>query len=125
MPIVYSTTVKNARLQAVVDALGEAGTIVIGTAALAGGTGRLALVPMDDTSFTITNGVMTLNNVPRTVVAIATGIAAKAEFRASDGTTVVVSGLTVGTSEADIIINATAISTGQTVQVTAGTITHG
>jgi hypothetical protein len=56
--------------------------------------------------------------------ASATGTAALAEFRNNAGT-VIVSGLTVATSGGDITINSTAISSGQTVQVTAGTITHG
>lgn len=125
MPIVYPNVIKNARLQVVVDALGANGAIIIGTAALAaGGAGVLATVPLNNPSFTINNGVMTLANAPRQVNASATGIAAKAQLRDGGGT-IVVDGLTVGTSGADVTINATEISIGQTVQVTAGTITHG
>lgn len=124
MALNYSTAVKNARLQAVVDAIGAAGELVIGTAALAGtGTGVLARVPFANPSFTVAGGVMTAGALPRTITAIAAGTAAKAEFRHTDGT-VVVSGLTVGTAATDIIINATAVSVGQTVQLTVGTITH-
>ena len=123
MAINYSNAVKNARLQAVIDALGTAGTLVIGTSALNGATGVLATVPLANPPFTVSNGVMTLASTPRTVNASATGTVARAELR--NGATVVASGLTVGTSGTDIIINATAISNGQTVQVTAGTITHG
>jgi hypothetical protein len=124
MPISYSTPTKNARLQAVVDAIGVSGLIVIGTSALAGGgTGVLASVPLDNPSFTIAGGVMTLAGTPRTVNASATGVAAKAELRTSGGV-VIADGLTVGTAGTDFIINATAISIGQVVQVTAGSITH-
>lgn len=124
MPINYSTTVKNARLQVAVDAIGDAGTLTLGTSDLDGaGTGELAFVPLANPPFTINNGVMTLASVPRTVLAEATGVAELAELRHSDGT-VVVSGLTVGTVGTDIIINAVEISEGQTVQVYAGTITH-
>jgi hypothetical protein len=45
-----------------------------------------------------------------------------AELRNNAGT-VIASGLTVGTSGADIIISNTAITSGQTVQCTGGTIT--
>lgn len=124
MALNYSLAVKNARLQAVVDALGPAGVLVIGTSALAGGAGGiLASVPFANPAFNVSGGAMTVNSPPRTVAASGTGIAAKAEFRHSDGT-VVASGLTVGTTGTDVIINATSMSAGQTVQVTVGTITH-
>lgn len=124
MAVNYSTAVKNARLQAVISALGTAGTLVIGTSALAGSTGVLATIPLQNPAATVNNGVLTLAGLPLTANATATGTAARAELRDSAGT-VVCTGLTVGTSGTDIIINATAVSNGQTVQVTAGTITHG
>jgi hypothetical protein len=124
MPIVYSEAVKNSRLQAVVDAIGAAGVLVIGTSALSGATGVLVSIPLATASFTVASGAMSLTDLPRTATASATGIAAKAEIRTSGGT-VVMSGLTVGISGTDVIINSTAISSGQTVQATVGTITHG
>lgn len=123
MPINYSNSVKNARMNAVISALGTAGTITLGTDALNGSTGVLARVPMANPPFTVNNGLMTLSGVPRTVLAEATGVVSKAELRHSNGT-VVASGLTVGTSGTDVIINATEISEGQTVQVYLGTINH-
>lgn len=126
MALNYSTAVKNARLAATVAEIGATGQLVIGTSALAGATGVLARVPFDNPSFNVSAGAMTVNNPPRTVLAIDTGIADKVEIR--DGSDVVIAdGLTIGTtgSGADVIINATNISTGQTVQITIGTITHG
>lgn len=126
MPVNYAVEVKNARLQAVIDALGADAVLVIGTAALAGGaTGVLATVPFANPSFTIAAGVMTVNNLPRMTMATANGVAAKGELRTSGGA-VKVNGLTVGLagSGADFIVNAINVSVGQTVQVTAGTITH-
>lgn len=125
MAIVYSNAVKNARLQAVIDALGTGAVLVVGTSALNGAaTGVLATIPLADPAFTLGTASMTLAGTPRSATASATGTAAKAELRTSAGV-VVVSGLTVGTSSQDFVINATAISSGQTVQVTAGTINHG
>lgn len=127
MPVNYTTAVKNARLQTTVDLIGATGKLVIGTAALAGGaTGVLAEVPFDNPSFTVDAGAMEVNNPPRTVLAAATGVAAKVEIRSGDGT-IIADGLTIGlpASGADVIINALEISAGQTVQVTIGTITHG
>lgn len=124
MPVVYSNTVKDARMQAVITALGSGAVLVIGTSTLSGSTGVLATVTLANPAFTTSNGVMTMGGLPRTATASATGTAAKAELRTSGGVTII-SGLTVGTSGTDVVINATAVSTGQTVQVTVGTITHG
>lgn len=127
MAVTYSTTAKNNRLQAVIDLLDAGGgpaVLVIGTSALSGGTGVLATIPLADPCATKSGGVLTLAGMPKSATASGTGTAAKAELRDSDGT-VVVSGLTVDTSAADIIINAVEISSGQTVQITSGTITHG
>lgn len=123
MAVVYSTSLKNTRMNAVVAAIGAGGTLVIGTSALAGATGVLVTVPLAATAATVSNGVLTLSGVPLTATSTATGVAAKAEIRSSSGA--VVTGLTVGTSGTDVTINATSISIGQTVQVTSGVITHG
>lgn len=126
MPIVYSTAVKDARLQVVVDALGPSGTLTIGSSDLDGATGVLVQVPFNDPAFIVDDGAMEVNNLPLSVTAVGTGVADKVEFRHANGT-VVASGLTIGLPEsgADIILNALEISTGQNVQVTVGDITHG
>ena len=135
MAVTYSTTLKSNRMQLVADLVAgktfasstgtaTAGKIIIGTSALSGETGKLAEFTLGTTPGTISSGVLTISGTPLTATASATGTAAKAEFRDNAGN-VIVSGLTVGSSSADIIINATAISTGQTVTLSAGTITHG
>jgi hypothetical protein len=135
MAVVYTTTLKNNRMQLVADLIASktaaastgtalAGTLVIGTSALSGATGVLASVTLSTTPGTVSSGVFTLSGVPLNATASGTGTAALAEFRDNAGTTIV-SGLTVGTSGTDVIINSTSISTGQAVQVTSGTITHG
>lgn len=135
MAVTYSATVKDDRMQQVIDrtqgktpaaATGSAsaGSLVIGTSALSGATGVLATLALTTTAFTLSGGVLTLHGVPLSVAASATGTAAKAEVRNNAGT-VIISGLTVGTSGADINLNTVAIVSTQTVAVTAGTITHG
>jgi len=135
MAVTYAATVKTNRLQNVVDAIDSktyaagtgtalAGSLVIGTSALSGATGVLATITLSATPATVSGSVLTLSGTPLSATASGTGTAALAEFRNNAGTTII-SGLTVGTSGTDIIINATAISSGQTVQVTSGTITHG
>jgi len=135
MAVTYSSTVKDDRMQQVIDrtigktpaaATGSAtaGSLVIGTSALSGATGVLATIGLTTTAFTLSGGVLTLHGLPLSAVASAAGTAAKAEIRNNAGT-VIVSGLTVGTSAADIIVGTTTFSSGLTVTVTAGTITHG
>lgn len=134
MAVNYSATLKTNRMQLVADLIASkvaaastgtatAGTLVIGTSALSGATGVLATVTLPATAFTVSGSVATLQGVPLTTTATGTGAAALAELRNNAGT-VIVSGLTVGTSLTDIIISSTAITSGQTVQVNSGTLTH-
>jgi hypothetical protein len=135
MAVNYAATLKTNRLNLVLNALGtataptipttgaSAGSLVIGTSALSGATGVLVTVPLSVTPATVSGSALTLSGVPLSATASATGTAALAELRNNAGT-VIVSGLTVGTSGTDVIINSTAISSGQTVQVNSGTITH-
>lgn len=135
MAVDYSATVEGDRAQAVLDRVqgktpaaatgsATAGSLVIGTSALSGATGVLATIPLTTTGFTRSGGVLTLHGVPLSVAASASGTAAKAEIRDNAGT-VIVSGLTVGTSGTDIILGTVTITSGVTVIVTSGTITHG
>lgn len=135
MSVVYSSTLKNNRMQLVADLVAgktqtassgtaSAGTLVIGTSALSGATGLLVTFTLGTTPGTVSSGVLTISGTPLTSTASGTGTAAKAELRDNAGN-VIVSGLTVGTSGTDIIINATAISSGQSVTLSSGTITHG
>lgn len=127
MAVTYNATLKNTRMSAVLTAM-DAGAgpakLVIGTSALSGSTGVLAEIPLGDPAGSVAGGVLTLADMPKEATAGAAGTAALAELRDSNNV-VVVSGLTVGTSGTDVIINATSITLGQTVVVTSGTITHG
>jgi len=135
MTVTYTTAVKTPRMQVMADLVASrtisaatgtatAGQLVIGTGALSGGTGVLATIALPATAFTVSGTVATLQGVPLSATASATGTAALAEFRNNAATTVI-SGLTVGTSGSDINLNSTSITSGQTVTITAGTITHG
>ena len=103
---------------------GTAGTLEIATAAYAS---VLAAIPLVKPSFVVSgtppNVLITLQSVPRSVTAGATGTAAVARIKDSSAN-VVVNSLTVGTSATDIVLNSTSITSGQTVSLTAGTITH-
>lgn len=135
MSVVYSNTVKDNRLNVANDAVnsktyvagsgaGSVGSIVIGTSSLSGATGVLATIALQNPAFTEASQVLTLAGVPLSVAASASGTAAKAELRNNAGTTIV-SGLTVGTSASDVNLTSTSVTSGQTVTITSGTITHG
>jgi hypothetical protein len=135
MSVVYSSTLKDKRMQLVIDLVAgktaaastgsaTAGNLVIGTSALSGATGVLVTIPLSTTPFTLSSGVITLSGVPLSASPSAGGTANKAEIRDNSGT-VIVGGLTVGTSASDIIVNTVTVATGIPFQVTSGTITHG
>jgi hypothetical protein len=137
MAITYSDTLKTNRLQIMSDRIAgktaaaatgsaTAGKLVIGTSALSGGTGVLATIPLPTTPFVISGSgtvIATLQGVPLSAAASASGTAAKAELR-TNADVVEATGLTVGTSGSDINLTSVAITAGQTVTVTSGVITH-
>jgi hypothetical protein len=84
----------------------------------------LAEFTCNDPCGSVASGVLSFSGLTKTAVAGNTGTAAVARFVNSTGTTIV-DGLTVGISGTDIIISpSTTITSGQTVEWTAGTITH-
>ena len=58
------------------------------------------------------------------LVTSAGGTAALAEIRNNAGI-VITSGLTVGTSGTDVVLNTTSISAGQNLTISSATLTHG
>lgn len=125
MAVTYSTATKTARMNAVIaqiDAGAGPGTIEIGTTGMAS---ILATLTLADPCGTAASGVLTFDFDPDIEDSSAdnTGAAAEARIKDSDGT-VVISGLTVGTSGADINLDSVSITAGQTVTLTTGTITH-
>lgn len=124
MAVVYSTAVKNSRLTVVRDAIdagAAAGYLEIGTTGM--GT-VLATIPLADPSGSVASGVLTFTMPQSDTNADATGTAAEARIKDSDGT-VIVSGLTVGTSGANINLSSVGITAGDTVTINSAAITHG
>lgn len=124
MAVTYTTAVKTARMNAVkdqIDAGAGAGKLEIGTAGMAS---VLATITLDDPCGTVTNGVLTFSGMPRSdTSADATGTAAAARIRDSNNNDII-TGLTVGTSGTDIVLDSTSITAGQTVTINSATITH-
>src|SRR5262245_20238136 len=122
MSIVYAVTLRNNRLQQVINAIdGGAGNgkIQIGTA----GMGIvLSTVTLLKPVATIAAGVLTFSGTPLSDPgAAASGVAAEGRITDSTGT-VWVSGLSVGTSGTDIIISLVNITAGSIVTFQSGTI---
>lgn len=124
MAVTYTTAVKTARMQAVADQI-DAGASPGKLKIRDSGNVVLATLTLADPCGTAAAGVLTLDFDPdiSDTSADASGTAANAIITDSADTTVI-SGLTVGTSGTDIILDSTSITAGQTVTITAGTITH-
>lgn len=124
MAVNYRASLKATRMQAVLDDIdnhASAAKLQIWNAAFAS---KLAEITLGDPSFSRSAAVLTLLGVPLSdTSADATGTAALARIVDGGGTTIV-DNLTVGTSGTDIILNSTSLTAGQTVTITAGTITH-
>jgi len=123
MAVTYSTAAKTARMQAIIDLIdaGAAGKLKIRNSS----DTVLATITLADPCGAAASGVLTFDFSPAVsdVSADASGTAANAIITdASDVT--VVSGLTVGTSGTDIVLDSVSITAGQTVALTSGTITH-
>jgi hypothetical protein len=126
MAVTYRATLKTTRMQAVrddIDVGAGAAYMEIGTAGMAG---VLVTITLADPASTVAGAILTLSGMPKSGTATGAGIAAAARIKESAGT-VIIDGLTVtvGGGGGDIIIDNTNIAVGQTVNLTAGTITHG
>ena len=122
MAIIYTTAVKNARLNAVVSQIGGTGVLEIGTTGMALVLGTINL---NATAGTSTGGVLTFSGFPKSdISADASGTAAAARIRTGTGGTDIVTGLTVSTTAGDIVLDSVSVTVGQTVTINSATITH-
>jgi len=130
MALSYSTTLRNAQLDAITTAVGTSGFLRIysGTrpanvAAPITGT-LLAELVTNASAFAASaaSGVLTANAIANDSSANATGTATHYRLWKSDGTTAVMDG-NVSTSGADLNLDNTSITSGQVVSVTSFTIT--
>lgn len=125
MAVNYVASLKNTRMLSVLAAIdGGGGTgaayLEVGTTGFAS---TLVAFSMNNPSGSVSGAVLTFTT-PKTATAVNSGTAAEGRIKNSAGT-IIVSGLTVGTSGTDIIISpSTTITAGQDVDWTAGTITH-
>jgi len=105
-----------------VTAIGTTGVLEIGTSGM--GT-VLATLPLSNPAGTVASGVLTFSGFPKSdSSAAANGTAAAARIRTSTGGVDLVTGLTVGTSGADILIDNVSIIAGETITINSASITH-
>ena len=127
MSVTYNTTLKNTRMTSVVTAIdnGGAGSLEMGDSSGFSGAHLLSVITFAATCGTVSGGVLTFSSTPLVdSSANNTGTATQAEVLDGVGH-VVISGLTVSTSAADINLSSTSIVSGQSVTITAASITHG
>ena len=124
----YSTTLRNARLDAITTAVGSAGKLQIydGTRPATGGTAtnKLAEFTLGSPFSAAASGGGPLSpTLPSSVTALLSGTATWFRITTSGGTFVIDG--SVGTSGADCNLNTTTISSGGTVSITSFSITTG
>jgi hypothetical protein len=123
MGVIYNATLRTTRMndvKAAIDAGSGPGTLEIGTAGMASILGVLTL---SDPCGTVSGDVLTFAAITQDSSADNSGTAAAARIKDSTGT-VVISGLTVGTSAADIIFSNVTITAGQPIPLTSAQIAH-
>jgi hypothetical protein len=121
MSVIYDVAVKTSRMTATRDYFAD-GTFEIQTAA----SGVLVTFGLSSTGGTVSGAVWTIVFDASTVAATATGTANKAVFKrsAANGSSMHLTGLTVGTSGTDIILDNLSINSGQNITMSSATITH-
>ena len=124
MAVTYSTAMKTVRMQAVADDIDEgagAGTLEIGTTAMGA---VLATFTLTEPCGTVSGDTLTFDFDPDlSVSASGSGTAAAAQIKDGSGVAVI-TGLTVGTSGTDIVLDSVSITSGQTVTLATGTLQH-
>ena len=122
MPITYSAAAKTARMTATRDQV-AGGTLDL----LAANDTLLARFTLTGSGGTVSGAVWTLAFAASSVTGetgAGAGTAATKAVIKNSGDTAVITGLTVGTSAADVILDNTSIASGQTVTLGTATITH-
>jgi hypothetical protein len=128
MAIAYSTTLRNARMDAITTAIGTSGLLRIydGSRPASGGTATTLLAQLALTATAApasSGGVLTLNAITQDSSADATGTATWFRVTTSGGTFVLDG--SVGTSGSDLNLTTTSIVATQPVSVTSFVLTEG
>ena len=144
MSVAYSTPAATGRMnvvQALINSLtlGAAtgtpsnGSLVIGTSSFvttpgttgvtSSTTGALVVIPLPNAGVTVSGKVLSLIASAVNANATAAGTAATAAVINNAGT-IIVAGLTAGTSGTDVVLGTTTVTVGLNINVTSATLTH-
>lgn len=125
MSVIYTSAVKASRMAAVVTSIGTSGLLKLFTA----GDVLLATFTLASTAGTVSGGVLTFSDQNGagagilSTSAVAAGTATKASIQTS-GSVDIITGLTVGTSGTDLILDNNILANTQAVQINSAVITH-
>lgn len=125
MPVIYSTATKTARMDAVVSTIGASGKLKLWTAADA----LLATFTLAATAGVVSDGVLTFSDANGATTGVmgttasGAGTAAKATITTSADVDVV-TGLTVGMSAADLVMDNNVLAVSQAVTLNSAVISH-
>lgn len=120
MAVTYSTAAKNAKLQAVISLIDAQSAP--GRLEFYNGSTTLAAETLSKPSATVTSGVATFSQFPVTCTVTATGTAVSARIVDGNGT-VILDGLTVATSGANVNLNTTSLVANQNLTINSFSIT--
>lgn len=129
MPVIYSPATKTARMTATrdrIDAGGAAGKLEICTAGYAAVLATIPLGYPGNATGTVAGTApvrLTLAGFPRSDAADNSGVPAVARIRTSDDQDVI-TGLTVGLTDADVILDSLDITAGQQVIINSAVFDH-
>ena len=121
MAVSLATTLRNNRADQITSFAGNGAKLRLYTS---GATQVVELVCGTPLAPSASGGVLTLNSIT-SGTAGATGTVTNASLYKSDGTTLVISGLTVGTSGSNINLSSVAITSGDSVAIASATIADG
>ena len=125
MAVTYSASAKTARMNAVVTTIGSSGKLKLWTS----GDVLLATFTLAATAGTVSGSVLTFSDANGATAGIlnttasGAGTAAKASITTSADVDVI-TGLTVGTAGADLILDNTNLTVSQAITISSATITH-
>lgn len=126
MAVTYSAAAKTARMNAVVTTIGTSGKLKLYAA---DNTTLLATFTLASTAGTVSGSVLTLSDANGATSGILNGTASASGTAALARVTTsadvdVITGLTVGTSGTDMIIDNPVLASGQSITINSATFTH-
>lgn len=126
MAVTYATTLKNTRMSAVgvaIDGTNGLGRLELGPAGM-GSVLVTVTLPFPCISGSATAGVITFAGFPLTGTSTGAGTLGAARLVTSAGTSII-TGLSVSTAAAEVIVDNTSVALNQLVVVSSIVITHG